>query len=152
MFAAPWLCICFMVFGTLATSASKRPPTFETTPVQVVGFLKRKDGLSKEEFKTHWLQHGALFRSLNISKAITKYDELLVNDETNDLLKSMGALTTEWDGLAIMEGRSFEEVLGILSSDEHEQYIVPDEEKFLDRNATQVMPINFAEIINRNKH
>jgi hypothetical protein len=93
--------------------------------------------------------------------------QLLVNDETNDLLKSMGALTTEWDGLAIMEGKSFSEVLGvrvcsldvesslmrfqILSSDEHEKYIVPDEEKFLDRNATQVMPVNFAEIINRDK-
>ncbi|EEC00044.1 hypothetical protein MPER_00108, partial [Moniliophthora perniciosa FA553] len=37
----------------------------------------------------------------------------------------------------------------VLSSPEHEEIIVPDEEKFLTRNATIIVPLDFATILDR---
>ncbi len=39
-----------------------------------------------------------------------------VNDETNALLKQMGAPTCDWDGIALMEGESFEKILSVRPS------------------------------------
>ncbi|KAF8909475.1 hypothetical protein CPB85DRAFT_1435674 [Mucidula mucida] len=48
-----------------------------------------------------------------MSKVILKYEQMHVNNETNALLKCIGAQTCEWDGLAIMESESFEKVLSV---------------------------------------
>ncbi|KAK0202406.1 hypothetical protein DFS33DRAFT_1339873 [Desarmillaria ectypa] len=78
-----------------------------------------------------------------------KYDQMHVNDETNALLKQMGAQTCDWDGIAIMEGESSEKVLGIMRNEEYERVLVPDELGFLDREKTQVLPLNFGVFIDR---
>ncbi|KAF9021123.1 hypothetical protein BDZ89DRAFT_1071690 [Hymenopellis radicata] len=118
--------------------------SLRTDRVRVVGFLKRKEGISKEEFTRRWLLHAAMFKSMEMSKVILKYEQMHVNDETSALLKGMGALTCEWDGIAIMEGESFEKVLSITSSEEYFKVLVPDEEEFLDRAKTTVVPMNFG--------
>ncbi|KAK0489351.1 hypothetical protein IW261DRAFT_410457 [Armillaria novae-zelandiae] len=122
-------------------------PKLTQTRVRVVGFLKRKPGISKEEFTRRWLLHAELFKSTDMSKNILKYDQMHVNDETNALLKQMGAPTCDWDGIVIMEGESFEKVLRITTDEEYERVLVPDEVGFLDREKTQVVPLNFGVFI-----
>ncbi|PBK69045.1 hypothetical protein ARMSODRAFT_957358 [Armillaria solidipes] len=132
----------------MSTSSS---PTLKLTQnrVRVAGFLKRKPGISKEEFTRRWLQHAELFKSTEMSKNVLKYDQMHVNDETNALLKQMGAPTCDWDGIAIMEGESFEKILSITTNEEYERVIVLDELGFLDREKTQVVPLNFGVFIDR---
>ncbi|EEB92018.1 hypothetical protein MPER_09531, partial [Moniliophthora perniciosa FA553] len=73
-----------------------------------------------------------------------------LTETIGQMLASTGALTLEgYDGIAMFEGNSFDELLGVLSSPEHDAIIVPDEEKFLTRNATITVPLNFATILDR---
>lgn len=58
------------------SSATDTVPVLVKDRVRVAGFLKRKQGLSKEEFRRRWLEHGKLFRSLEISKFITRYEQV----------------------------------------------------------------------------
>jgi hypothetical protein len=51
-------------------------PVLNKDRVRIVGFLKKKAGMSKEEFTRRWLEHGKLFRSLDISKVVTKYEQV----------------------------------------------------------------------------
>ncbi len=57
-------------------------PTLELTQnrVRVAGFLKRKLGISKEEFTRRWIQHAELFKSTELSKNILKYDQVRCHD------------------------------------------------------------------------
>ncbi|KAF9007799.1 hypothetical protein BDZ89DRAFT_1079233 [Hymenopellis radicata] len=122
-------------------------PSLRTDRVRVAAFLKRKEGISKEEFTRRWLLHAELFKSTEMSKVVLKYEQMHVNDETNALLKGMGALTCDWDGIAIVEGASFETILSILSSGEYLKVLVPDDEGYLDRAKTTVVPLNFGTFI-----
>ncbi|KAK0501719.1 hypothetical protein EDD18DRAFT_1279395 [Armillaria luteobubalina] len=131
------------------SSSPALKPELTQSRVRVVGFLKRKPGISKEEFTRRWLQHAELFKSTEMSKIILKYDQMHVNDETNALLKQMGAPTCDWDGITIMEGESFEKVLTITTCEEYERVLVPDELEFLDREKTQVVPLNFGVFIDK---
>ncbi|KAK7043899.1 hypothetical protein VNI00_008065 [Paramarasmius palmivorus] len=125
-------------------------PTWRTDRVRLAGILKRKAGLSREEFLTHWLSHGELFKTTEMAKSVLRYEEMPINETISDMLASTGAVTFPgYDGIAIFEGNSFDELLSVLSSPEHEEIIVPDEEKFLDRNATITIPLNFAVILDR---
>lgn len=58
------------------SSVTDAAPVLVENRVRVAVFLKRKQGLSKEEFSQRWLEHGKLIRSLELSKVFTKYHQV----------------------------------------------------------------------------
>ncbi|KAJ7605460.1 hypothetical protein DFH06DRAFT_1020234 [Mycena polygramma] len=72
-----------------------------------------------------------------------------INDTINALLNASGTLTTNYDGLAMFEGTSFDVLLTALNSPDAVNIINPNEETFLDRNATITFPLNFGVVLDK---
>ncbi|KAJ7455998.1 hypothetical protein B0H11DRAFT_1739528 [Mycena galericulata] len=72
-----------------------------------------------------------------------------INDTINAMLNASGTLITTYDGLAVFEGESFDIILTALSSSVAVDIIYPNEDTFLDRNATVTMPLNFGIVLDK---
>lgn len=98
--------------------------------VKLVCFLKRKPGLSREEFYEHWEQrHGPLIRSLpNISRHLVRYEQ-------HRRTTYAEWMASEFDGVAIQWLRGPEDLLAFIEEPEYATHIAPDEDAFLDRHA-----------------
>ncbi|KAJ7624108.1 hypothetical protein DFH06DRAFT_1340144 [Mycena polygramma] len=84
-----------------------------TDRVRLVLLVKRKPGLSKEEFSHHWVEvHGPLFPKLDIvRKNILKYEQAHLNEKMQEYFR-VGSLTAaEWDGMVTFESESYEKIM-----------------------------------------
>ncbi|KAF7979984.1 hypothetical protein HWV62_43836 [Athelia sp. TMB] len=146
--------------------------SIRTDRVRLAGLLKKKEGLTREEFLSYWLgHHGPLFSSLDIVKMnLTKYEQVSLFcyyyvvrcakvDADAECHPSAPAATAlgqviplaQWDGMVIFEGESFEKIMAVFSSAEYTAKVAPDEEEFLDRKATQFLALDLATIIGNSK-
>lgn len=107
----------------------------------ILGFYKRKPGLTHEEFSRHWSQiHGPLIRSLpDIDKYLIRYvQHHLVPKDTG----SSDTPSPENGDLEIYDG--FSEAWWVDEKAQEQLYVTDmfkevqkDEEEFLDMNATR---------------
>ncbi|RDB24418.1 hypothetical protein Hypma_008455 [Hypsizygus marmoreus] len=136
---------------TLPPPMSASTPTFAKDRVRLIFFLKRKEGLTKEQFSRHWLDpHAKLFMSLESVKAnVTKYEQLHTNDVYTEAIKAIqGSIpTSDWDGIVHLEGESYEKLFAVFQSEEYAKIVTPDEEKFIDRAKCQILPLDLASLI-----
>ncbi|KII84840.1 hypothetical protein PLICRDRAFT_45646 [Plicaturopsis crispa FD-325 SS-3] len=119
-----------------------------TDRVRVVGLVKRKEGISKEEFNRYWVEHGKLFAGLAVVKRnLLKYEQCFVHSDT---VRAFGLPAVDYDGIGIVEAESFAKIAEIISDEEFTRIIPQDEEKFLDRAATRPFPLNIATVLDKN--
>ncbi|KAJ7131589.1 EthD domain-containing protein [Mycena crocata] len=126
--------------------------SFRTDRVRLVILLKRKPTLSKEEFHKYWSgSHGALFSSLEIVQTnLLKYEQAHTNDAVlQQISQVMGAPMAEWDGMVIFEGESYAKIFAVFQDAEYQKIIVPDEEKFLDRQSAQMLPLDLFTVVDK---
>lgn len=99
--------------------------------VTLLCFLKRKPGISQEEFVRHWHeQHALLISSTpDISKHITTYHQFR---PAADL---PGMATEGFDGVTVMTFSSPDEFKAFLAEPAYMEKVYADEESFLDRDA-----------------
>jgi len=112
-------------------------------------FLKRKPGLSKEEFSSYWNGiHGDLFLSLDIvKKNVIKYERAHANDKYIATCQAtLGLPTSDWDGLVVLDGESHEKLFEVFSSEEYSRIVAPDEENFIDRPKCQIMLLDLVTV------
>ncbi|KAJ6468121.1 hypothetical protein C8R47DRAFT_1151915 [Mycena vitilis] len=88
-----------------------------TDRVRLILLVKRKPGVSKEEFSRHWTEvHGPLFAGLDIvKKNLLKYEQAHRNDKIAESLQAGGLAVAEWDGMVVFEGESYEKVMEVRS-------------------------------------
>jgi uncharacterized protein (TIGR02118 family) len=100
--------------------------------VKVSVLLKRKPGLTPEEFHRYWREvHGPLLvKQPGLMRHIRKYVQChSIADAFADM---PGVVSSEFDGIAEMWGDSVDNVRRGLAEPAYLEVIRPDEEKFLD--------------------
>ncbi|KAI2472821.1 EthD domain-containing protein [Annulohypoxylon bovei var. microspora] len=115
-----------MASATTATSNNNRL-------VKITFFMKKKDGISHEEFHKYWSEeHSKIFLSVPIIRRnLVKYSQFH-SDKSVDLT-GFGVNMIGYDGGASMWANSLEELLAIFTDEEYLKTVVPDEEKFFNR-------------------
>ncbi|KAJ7131587.1 hypothetical protein C8R43DRAFT_1207626 [Mycena crocata] len=124
--------------------------SFRTDRVRLAILLKQKPTLSKEDFHKYWSEsHGTLFSSLEIVKTnLLKYEQAHMNDAVlQQIFQVMGTPMAEWDGMVIFEGESYEKIFAVFQDAEYQKIIVPDEEKFLDRQSAHMLPLDLFTVV-----
>ncbi len=100
--------------------------------VKVSVLLKRKPGMSPEEFRRYWREvHGPLLMKQSaLMRHIRKYVQC---HSIAEVFADMpGVVSSEFDGIAEMWGDSVDNVRRGLAEPAYLEVIRPDEEKFLD--------------------
>jgi hypothetical protein len=94
--------------------------------IKLVAFLKRKPGLSREDFYSHWFDvHGPLIASTpELARHIVRYEQLPLEHGTD----GYDGVTIQW----MTSAASFE---AFVAEPTYLELIYPDEERFLDRDA-----------------
>ncbi|MBI2705212.1 MAG: EthD domain-containing protein [Actinobacteria bacterium] len=93
--------------------------------IKLVAFLKRKPGMSADDFYDHWFnQHAPLIASTpELAQHIVRYEQLALDTGTD----GYDGITIQW-----MESRaSFE---AFVAEPKYLELIYPDEGRFLDRD------------------
>jgi hypothetical protein len=93
--------------------------------IKLVAFLKRKPGMTRDEFYDHWFNsHGPLIASTpELARHIVRYEQLPFAVGTD----GYDGITVQW-----MESRaSFE---AFVAEPKYLELIFPDEDRFLDRD------------------
>ncbi len=114
-------------------NAHSSPVEPERTPVKLVALLWRKEGMSEDEFRDHWLNHHApLIRDTpNLSRHILRYEQHLRHDP------GPGGGTRGCDGVTIQWFSAIDEFWGFCSEPEYLELIAPDERAFLSHTEVQ---------------
>ncbi|KAG5651571.1 hypothetical protein H0H81_008219 [Sphagnurus paluster] len=128
------------------------PESTSTDTFRVIIFLKRKPGLTREEFRSYWDgPHAQLIASLDIAKRnvknVTKYDRAHTSGKYVAVPEAIGFSAPDWDGLLLLDGESYEKIFEVFLSEEYQKIVVPDEEKFLDRPKCQMLPVGVVTAI-----
>ena len=69
------------------------------------------------------------------------------NELFTSKLKALGFNVPDFDGLAVFEAVSYNEILECFTDEEYKRVVVPDEEKFIDRERAIAMPADLVGVI-----
>lgn len=99
--------------------------------VKLVCFVKRKDGMSREEFYEHWENfHGPLIAATpELARHIIRYEQ----HRRTPYAEWMG--NEEFDGITIQWMNSAEDFEAFINEPAYAELIAPDEKSFLDTDA-----------------
>jgi len=99
--------------------------------VKLVAFLKRRDGMTLDEFYEHWEgTHGPLIRSTpELARHLVRYEQHRRVPEPS------WAGTKGYDGITIQWLDSVEAFSAFCAEPKYAELIEPDEERFLDRDS-----------------
>ena len=97
--------------------------------VKLTCLLKRKPGMSVEEFHRHWRDvHGPLIAGLpNLARHVVRYEQ------HPRLEGSQAVGTAGFDGVAEQWFRSLDDFMAFVGEPDYARHVAPDEERFLDR-------------------
>jgi uncharacterized protein (TIGR02118 family) len=99
--------------------------------VKVSVILKRKPGVSVEEFRRYWRDvHGPLL--LGQSSLMRHVRRYVQCHSIADAFDGMPGVSSQFDGIAELWGDSVDDVKRGLADPAYAQVIRPDEERFLD--------------------
>ncbi|KAF5365114.1 hypothetical protein D9758_011026 [Tetrapyrgos nigripes] len=126
-------------------------PTLRADRVRLLSLIKQNPSISREEFDRYWLEHHSqLFLSLDIVKRnILKYEQLHVNQKTRKLFQSLGVASIDCDGAALFEAESYEKIFELINDSQFQAIAIPDEEKFIDRSKTRMIPLDFVGFLDK---
>ena len=106
--------------------------------IKLVCFFRRKVGMSREDFHSHWLSnHGALIRDTpELARHIVRYEQnhRLASDYDRDAPDAPG-----FDGSTIQWLDSMESFYGFVREPKYRELIAPDEERFIDRESIALL-------------
>ena len=96
--------------------------------VKLFAVLKRKDGMTHEEFVDHWLnEHGPLIANTpSLARHIVRYEQHVRHRP--DALSG----DKRFDGVTVQWFEDMDGFVGFMSEPEYGDLIHPDEERFLD--------------------
>ena len=99
--------------------------------VKLICFLKRKDGLTREEFYDHWEnRHAPLIAGTpELARHIVRYEQLRRTTHAS----WMG--NAEFDGITLQWMESAESFEAFINEPKYAELIAPDEARFLDTSA-----------------
>ncbi|KAJ7634690.1 hypothetical protein FB45DRAFT_909575 [Roridomyces roridus] len=124
------------------------PVTNRTDRVRLAILLKRKPGLSKEEFDNYWADvHGPMFTSMEISKDVVKYEQTRPNQDMVDFLRATGFSVPEYDGMVVVEHESHAAMAEMFQADEFKSLSVTDADNFVDRDDMQFIPLDIMTVM-----
>ncbi|KAG6806978.1 hypothetical protein H0H92_009304 [Tricholoma furcatifolium] len=107
-------------------------------------FLKRKHGISREEFGNYWRgSHAKLFLGLEIVQK---------NAITYQQAPSLMNLPTEeaWDGIVLLDGNSYDDLFAVFESEEYKRVVEPDNDHFVDMAKCKMLLIGTVPLIENN--
>jgi hypothetical protein len=104
------------------------------TKVKLVAFLRRQEGMSREEFSEYWEhQHGPLFLGTEeLTGRVTKYVQ-------NHVLPTNSGPFDVYDGVVEIGFREIADVARVFGHPSYTEIIRPDEERFLDSDRQLVV-------------
>ncbi len=97
--------------------------------VKLLCFLKRKPGMSAEDFHRHWKErHGPLIAGLpKLARHIVRYEQ-------HPRLAGYEHLGSEgFDGVAVQWFLAIDDFMAFVAEPDYAKHVFPDEEQFLDR-------------------
>jgi uncharacterized protein (TIGR02118 family) len=96
--------------------------------VKLFALLRRREGMSRDEFVTHWRNHhGPLIASEpTLARHIRRYEQHVRHRP--DLLSG----TEDCDGVAVQWFDSIDDFVGFMSEPKYAELIAVDERRFLD--------------------
>ncbi|KIY69878.1 hypothetical protein CYLTODRAFT_420319 [Cylindrobasidium torrendii FP15055 ss-10] len=116
-------------------------PTDTTWPVppkssraRLLLFVRRKPGLSKEEFREYYYKHHVpSMLAIMPEPKYLKFHLMEINDEINALLESRGAETLKgYDNVMLVEAASWEDLFKIRNDEAFYKARMEDEARFID--------------------
>jgi uncharacterized protein (TIGR02118 family) len=99
--------------------------------VKLTCFLKRRPGMTAEDFDRHWREvHGPLIAGLPaLARHIVRYEQ-------HPRLRGSDVVGTPgYDGVAVQWFRSLDEFMAFVGEPDYAAHVAPDEGAFLDRGA-----------------
>jgi uncharacterized protein (TIGR02118 family) len=95
--------------------------------VELVALLPRKSGMSKADFHKHWREvHGPL--------VVDKLGQYLEGYEQRHRMPTDAGHDDEFDGIAIQQYESKEAFNAFMADPAFAEYVVPDQDAFIDMN------------------
>lgn len=121
--------------------------SLRTDRVRIIGSVKRKEGVSKEEFENFWInEHPKLFNSLEVVKRnILKYEQAHANEVVSQALTESGLTVAPFDAMSIFEAPTFEALMEVFTSEEYKKTVGAESLRYFERG--QMFAANFATII-----
>ncbi|KAL1697091.1 hypothetical protein GGG16DRAFT_42587 [Schizophyllum commune] len=122
------------------------PYTLRKDRVRLIYLVKRRKDMTHEEFANYWLNvHSKVIIGSRVAHQYTlRYDQMHVSPVTMKAWsEKYGIPATTYDGVALLEADSFEDLEKVLDSTEYKTHIGPDEHKFIDHENSQMIPMNF---------
>lgn len=112
------------------------------TVIKLICFLKRKPGLSEDEFHTHWREvHGPLVKSTKSGQYAVAYEQ---NHRTDGPLAQMGA--ADFDGVTVQWYRSVDDFIASTREADYAA-IADDMTNFLDTDKLTWILTEEAEVV-----
>ncbi|TKA67285.1 hypothetical protein B0A55_09237 [Friedmanniomyces simplex] len=116
-------------------------------PVRITILIKKLPTISTEEFHQYWsTSHPTTFLSVPIvQRNLSKYQQFHTDPAVSAALRAQGLPVSEFDGGAEFWANSYEEAMAVFQDPEYERVVVPDEMRFLDRQAARMM-VGYEEV------
>ncbi|KIJ07261.1 hypothetical protein PAXINDRAFT_140119 [Paxillus involutus ATCC 200175] len=122
--------------------------SLRTDRVRITVSFKRKEGVSKEDFESFWLnEHPKLFNSLEIAKSnILKYEQAHANEAVNQAIAQSGLTVSPFDAQVTIEAATFEALMAVFTSDEYRKVVGAESIKYFEKGG-QIFASNFMTIV-----
>ncbi|KAH7886393.1 hypothetical protein F5I97DRAFT_1928243 [Phlebopus sp. FC_14] len=122
--------------------------SLRTDRVRITATFKRKEGVSKEDFESFWLnEHPKLFNSLDVvQKNILKYEQAHANEAVSKAIANAGLAVSPFDAMAVIEAASFEDIMAVFTNDEYRKTVGVESLKYFERGG-HMFASSFATII-----
>ncbi|KIY70111.1 hypothetical protein CYLTODRAFT_488379 [Cylindrobasidium torrendii FP15055 ss-10] len=110
---------------------------------RILVLVKRKEGMSRADFCEYWWKkHSPMMAEFMPEPGLLKFHQMHVHDEINARFSQLGAKTTEqWDGVALMEAASWDDLFKVFSDERAAKARAADEGNFIDPSATLLIPV-----------
>ncbi|KAI4521618.1 hypothetical protein K525DRAFT_269690 [Schizophyllum commune Loenen D] len=114
--------------------------------VRLVYLLKRRKDITHEEFSNYWLNvHSKVFIGSRVAHQYTlRYDQMHLSPAAMKAWSEKYDIpSTKYDGIALSEADSFEDLQKVLEFADYKTHIGPDEHNFIDHENSQMIPMNY---------